>query len=314
MKPFVTHPPGFDEALRRIAVSPFPVFFVGSHKNSGKTTAFMRTAHSLHERGKALVLASLGRDGEARDQFFGHEKPLVSLAPGMRFITILPATPDVAARLVAPLPGFVDGRQLGLFEAVSCGNCELWGPPSAAELRRVLDAAHAFLPENGILLVDGALDRQAALYQGECALVLCCKAVTPNPLAFGIHLSARRALLEAPLAAPDALPCIEVRDATDFGALPPDAEVSVDGPLTQAMAEGLLAASVKRVVVESPMHVFCQPETIQRLAGLLQVRSRPHWLATAVNPAGSPLPPHKILEQARNVLAADHPVFDALQI
>jgi len=301
--------PGFEEALARIADSRLPVFFTGSHKNSGKTTTFTRIAHELHGRGRDLVLVSLGRDGEARDQFYGHEKPPVSLMPGMRFVTVLPTAPDVAARLLLPLPGFVDGRQLGLFEAISCGETELWGPPAAAELRRVVDAVQPY----GLTLVDGALDRQAALYQGESAMVLCCRSDSPNPAALALYLSSRRALFDAPITSADDLPVLDSIEELD----PAGADIGgviIAGPLTQTMAEILLSSGIRRIVVKSPMHVFCDPKTALRLAPVLQVLTRPLWLATAVNPAGSGAMPADLLALAQKALGGHHPVFDPLAL
>lgn len=296
---------GFHEALERIVASTVPVFFVGSHKNSGKTTALMRVAHALHARAHKMVLVSIGRDGEMQDQFFGHKKPPVSVMPGMRFVTPVPSI-HTAARLLLTLPGFVEGRQLGLFEALTCGEVELWGPPSATELRRVINAVLSF----GLTLVDGALDRQAALYQGDCRLVLCCKAVSPNPAAFGLYLSARRALFEVPLVADDDLPEKVISGILAFES--GVKEVRIDGPLTQTMAQSLLAAGVGRVVVESPMHVFCDLPTVLRIAPVLQVRMRPVWVATAVNPAQSCLSPRELWVSARQALGVNHPIFDAL--
>ncbi|MBU1411561.1 hypothetical protein KKC22_08595 [Myxococcota bacterium] len=305
--------------LDRIRNCTDPVFFVGTHKNSGKTTAFMRIAQALREENVPLILCSIGRDGEALDQFFGHRKPPVRVEPGWRFVTAGAATADVPCELISPLPAFVDGRQLGLFEARACGDVELWGPPVAADLRRTLDACARFELDGRrpVLLVDGALDRQAALYHGPAGMILCCKAgAFPSPDAFGAWLAARRRLFLAPLHL-GSLPTTRLTDGDDLPqSLTPD-EVLVDGPLSQTLAMDLLARgdSLVRIVVTSPMHVFVDHATLDRLVPKLALLSAPDWFATAINPApngGAAPDPGPTLAAARRALGPDHPVFDVL--
>ena len=308
----------FTLTVSRIRDLADPVFFVGSHKNSGKTTTFLRVAQALAAEGVPLILCSLGRDGEAQDQFFGHEKPAVRVEPGVRFVTREDATADVPCALVAPLGAFVDGRQLGLFEAKACGDVELWGPPAAADLRRTLDACAGFAV-NGrrpTLLVDGALDRQAALYHGPAGMVLCCKAgAFLSPPAFGAWLASRRRLFDAPvLEGPE--PLVRLTDGEPL----PDGvaltEVLVDGPLSQTLAGDLLARDgLRRIVVTSPMHVFVDLATQDRLAPKLAVLTTPRWLGTSINPAaagGAAPDPRRLLAEARRALGEGHPVFDPL--
>ncbi len=305
--------------LDRIRTFPDPVFFVGSHKNSGKTTALMRFAQALAEEGSPMILSSIGRDGEAVDQLFGHRKPPVRVEPGWRFVTTGVATAEVPCELVAPLPAFVDGRQLGLFEARACGDVELWGPPAAAELRRTLEACARF--EVGgrrpVLLVDGALDRQAALYHGPAGMILCCKAgAFPGPEAFGAWLAARRRLFLSPLHL-GAPPATRLFEAGDLPESVPAGEVLVDGPLTQTLAEALVARgdAVAEIVVASPMHVFVDHATLNRLAPKLALLSAPDWFATVVNPApdGSATDPDRTMAAARHALGPRHPVLDVLK-
>jgi hypothetical protein len=311
----------FVRALERVRACADPVFFVGTHKNSGKTTAFMRLAQTLHAEGDPVILCSLGRDGEARDQLFGHEKPPVRVEPGWRFVTHEAALADVPCALVAPLPAWVDGRQLGLFEARAVGDVELWGPPVAADLRRILDACARFEVDGRrpAILVDGALDRQAALYQGPAGMVLCCKAgAFPSPELFCAWLASRRRLFLAPLHE-GPLPSWRV---TDGHARLRDAalrEVLVEGPLSQALAAELVACgdALARIVVASPMHLFVDTPTQDRLAPRLALLSRPDWFATAINPApagGAAPEPARVLALARHALGDDHPVFDALAV
>jgi len=311
---------GFEAALERVHACTTPVFFVGTHKNSGKTTAFLRFARALRERDVPLILCSLGRDGEARDQLFGHEKPLVRVEPGWRFVTHGAALADVPCDLVAPLPAVVDGRTLGLFEARACGEIELWGPPAASALRRVLDACTGFLVGGRAptLLVDGALDRRAALYHGPSGMILCCKGgAFAGPAALSAHLALRRRLFDAPRLQGPAPP---VRVADSAGDLPEGLDaVVVDGPLTQSLATDLLALGhpLRRIVVTSPLHVFAEASTLSRLVDRLVVMDAPAWLGTAVNPAGAggaAPDPAALLAGARAALGQDHPLFDVLSV
>ncbi len=311
---------GFASAVRRVLACPDPVFFVGTHKNSGKTTTFLRFAQALREAGATPVLFSLGRDGEARDQFFGHEKPVVRVEPGWWFVTHEAALGDVPCALVAALPAQVDGRPLGLFEARACGDVELWGPPAASELRATLDAVAGIPAPEGqrrILMVDGALDRQAALHHGPAAMVLCCKAgAFSGPAALGSHLALRRRLFDAPRATPP-LPRAHVSDGQ--GEPPTTGEgVVVDGPLTQSLALDLLREDAAGpVVVSSPMHVFVAAPVLERLLPRLSLLSAPDWLGTALNPAagsGASHSPATLLAEARAALGPDHPLFDPLAV
>lgn len=308
---------GFTAAVQRVLACPDPVFFVGTHKNSGKTTAFLRFAQTLREEGATPVLFSLGRDGEARDQLFGHEKPAVRVEPGWRFVTHEAALGDVPCTLVFALAARVDGRPLGLFQARACGDVELWGPPAASELRATLVAVALIPTTDGRrprLLVDGALDRQAALVHGPAAMVLCCKAgAFSSPAALRAHLTLRRRLFDAPRA-DGPLPRLHVSDG--LRDLPPEVDgVVVDGPLTQTLATDLLRSATGPVVITSPMHVFAAAPVLERLLPRLVLLDAPDWLGTAINPAiagGASPSPSQVMAEARAALGPDHPLFDVL--
>lgn len=311
-------PAGFHAAVQRVLACPDPVFFVGTHKNSGKTTAFLRFAQALREEDATPVLFSLGRDGEARDQFFGHEKPTVRVEPGWWLVTREDALGNVPCTLVVPLAARVDGRPLGLFQARACGEVELWGPPAASDLRAMLDAVAALPCPDGrrrILLVDGALDRQAALHHGPAAMVLCCKAgAFSGPAALRAHLALRRRLFDAPRAVAP-LPGVHVADG--LGERPPVADgVVVDGPLTQSLATDLLRDDATGpVVIASPLHVFTTTPVLERLLPRLFLLDAPDWLGTAIHPAacgGASPPPSAVMTEARAALGPGHPLFDVL--
>ncbi|MGH2865468.1 MAG: hypothetical protein ACRDJX_09510 [Solirubrobacteraceae bacterium] len=136
---------------------------VGLAKNTGKTVALAALLRELGERGRAVGVTSVGRDGERHDVIDARiEKPSVQLPAGS-----LVATTDVLLR-ASGLPHEIleetDMRtplgQVLVARLRGTGAIELAGPSVAAGVRRVSDAMLA----NGAqqVLIDGAVDRRAA--------------------------------------------------------------------------------------------------------------------------------------------------------
>jgi hypothetical protein len=145
-------------------IAPAPrLALVGLAKNTGKTEALATLLRELQERGRAVGVTSVGRDGEERDVIdIRIEKPRVELCPGS-----LVATTDALLRAGAipyelvsetgirtPLGRVVIARLL------AHGTIEVAGPSASADVRGVCDAMLGAGADQ--VLIDGAVDRRAA--------------------------------------------------------------------------------------------------------------------------------------------------------
>lgn len=157
----------FDRALATRARS---IVVIGTAKNVGKTTTVDALLREAERRRATVGLTSLGRDGEAFDAVDGRPKPRLFVQPGTliaagyallpprRAVEILDRGdesalgPIVFYRLVVPL--FV----------------EISGPPTARGVRATI----ARLRDLGgdPVIVDGAIDRSAAVVGGDDAVIV----------------------------------------------------------------------------------------------------------------------------------------------
>ncbi len=302
--------------LDRIEGSADPVHFVGSQKNSGKTTTLLRVYQGLLDRKIPTLLCSTGIDGEVGDHFFGHEKPQVRVEPGTFVLTREAALQDTRACLLAMFPQAGDGR-FGLFEILSPGAVELWGPPSAGVLHDMLNMARGIIEhrmtgsremKQAAILVDGSLDRQAIAARGESLMILCMAAG-----AFSGMQAACNWLRFA--AARYTLPLWEPGDYPDV--------VQIDGPLTNQVARdipeapsgGVQGAQPGVIVVSSPMHLFLDEGLFFRLLPRLRVLRKPEWIGLSVYPGGKGVVVDgKRFQKEAQLLVGDLPVFDPLAL
>lgn len=148
------------------------VFVVGTGKNVGKTVTVRALCEAAGERGLSFGLTSIGRDGEAVDVAEAIGKPRLFLRPGAVLATardVLPASPAVefaglSAHLTAAGP-------LVYARVRSASYYEIVGPPTASGIRAVVAELAALGCEQTI--VDGAIDRVAAVAGGGDAIVVC---------------------------------------------------------------------------------------------------------------------------------------------
>jgi hypothetical protein len=149
---------------------------IGTAKNVGKTTALRAMCRAVAGPFGAL---SVGRDGESRDVMDSLEKPELDFASGTLLAT--------ARSLVARSPAcevIAQTRERGALGPIvivrtrAAGAYEIAGPASAPALRRVVD----LLFELGArrVLIDGALDRMAALREGDAVVVATGAAAAPS--------------------------------------------------------------------------------------------------------------------------------------
>jgi hypothetical protein len=258
------------EPARSVAV-------VGLAKNAGKTTVLN---HLLRELGGRPGLASLGLDGEQRDQLTGLAKPRV-VPP--------------AGSLVAPAEELAGGlrvrRRLGMRTAVgevvlveAAGDVPVLvsGPATLPELDRTVEA----LFEEGIgrVLLEGALGRLGPAAPGRAAAVVLAAGAS---LAAGLddyRLKLRLALdaLDLPVSGEPAGMMLDPSAGYEREAVEQihDAEpavVELRGALTGPLLEGLLRAGDRlTLVVSDATRVIARPQQVARArrAGLeVAVRS-----------------------------------------
>lgn len=138
--------------------------FIGSDKNSGKTTAFNYVYRELRQNPQfqSICLSSIGINGEDVDSYEGIKKPHIDLLPGSHFITncihLASHTGKYKTLLNLGRPlftkNYIFGRSLLEMQMV------LEGPNSGGEVRNVKRHTAPFLGDDGIFLIDGSIDRQ----------------------------------------------------------------------------------------------------------------------------------------------------------
>lgn len=147
------------------------VFVVGTGKNVGKTVAMRAMAQSAAAQGLNAGLTSTGRDGEAFDAADALAKPRLRLAPGTVVATARNLLPPHPASEVLDLTDWYTAAGDVVFARVRhTGFFELAGPATAAGIRACVDRFTALGCDQ--IIVDGALDRVAALAGGEDAVIV----------------------------------------------------------------------------------------------------------------------------------------------
>ncbi|HVA29047.1 MAG TPA: hypothetical protein VNF68_12765 [Candidatus Baltobacteraceae bacterium] len=146
------------------------LFVVGTGKNVGKTVAMRAVYEAALARGLLPGITSIGRDGEAVDASDAGGKPRLFLWPGTVVATaagVLPTTPACEAVDLSRLR--TAAGQLVYVRVRSGAYYELVGPPTASGIREAVTTLLAHAP---YAIVDGAVDRVAALAGGGDAVVV----------------------------------------------------------------------------------------------------------------------------------------------
>jgi hypothetical protein len=288
------------EALYALATAAArSVVVVGTAKNAGKTTTFNALRAVAARRGVAVAVTSIGRDGEPSDALDAQPKPRVRLAPGT--IVALPA--GLVPR--SPALAILDAGAAGALgttvfaRIVLPTTCEIAGPPTARAMRATIERLRAL--GAGPVLVDGAIDRVAALAGGDDAVIVATGAASGATLA-------RVAAVAADAVARLTLPG---RD--------PESErervIVVTGALDALDAEDLLAnARGATVVVEDPTRVAVRGALFAKLRAAVDLRCvRPlRVVACTTSPVGrdAMLAPRALVEAVAR--ATGLPAFDVV--
>ena len=243
---------------------------VGTSKNAGKTVTVAALCRALE--GESFGVCSVGRDGEGVDALESSPKPRLFLAPNAYIATaaaLLPRSPAVEI-----LDLMREQSALGpiaLARVRAPGFFELSGPPQASSMRRVIAALakHGASPS----IVDGAVDRIAALRDGDEAVVVAVGASGAPTLAHAIDdVAALVARLSVPRADPK------------------EESVRIEGALTVAAAAALVREQERRqIVVADPTRIAFGGRVFLTLAAQLDLRCERTLLPVActVAPIGS---------------------------
>jgi hypothetical protein len=214
------------------------LFVVGTGKNVGKTVALRAIYGACVRGGVPCGLTSIGRDGEAFDVADAAAKPRLWLEPPSIIATareVLPRSP--ASELLAFTAHRTAAGALVYARIRSGAYYELVGPPSASGVRAVVDDLLQLVPR---VLVDGAIDRVAALAGGHDAIVVSCGAAAAP--AQGEAIDDVRALV------------VRLRTPRFDGKTE---SLQIEGALTPAIAAQLIRERERRaIVVRDPTQIL----------------------------------------------------------
>ncbi|MDQ2663978.1 MAG: hypothetical protein M3Y18_08110 [Candidatus Eremiobacteraeota bacterium] len=231
------------------------VFVVGTAKNVGKTVVTRSIARAAHAAGLTLGITSIGRDGERVDASDGGAKPQLFLREGTVVATARTLLPGSPASEVLDISKHATAAGNVVFARVRLpGRFEIAGPPTASGVRTVVERLFAFGCDH--VVVDGAIDRLAALAGGDDAIVLATGAAsgaTADEVVEEIAALAARLQL------------------TRYD--PREPFVRVDGALTADMAAAFVASGERRqIVVRDPTQVTISGRAFRGFVGRLRLR------------------------------------------
>jgi hypothetical protein len=240
------------ERARAIGAASLAV--VGTGKNAGKTVAAGAVVAALQRAGVPFGICSIGRDGETADVLDAAPKPRIALPRGATFATAAALLPRSPAVEILERTG--EQSALGpvaLARVRTAANVELAGPPTAAGLRRVVAALAA--SGCAFVVIDGAIDRLAALRDAEDAIVAAVGATAATPE----HAVDDVAALVGRLR-------LRLRD-------PALDAIHVEGALTAGAAAAFVRAGERRqIVVRDGTHVAFGGRAFLTLAAQLELR------------------------------------------
>jgi hypothetical protein len=275
------------------------IVVVGTAKNAGKTTAFNALRAVAHRHGTPVAVTSIGRDGEPSDALDAEPKPRVRLTAGT--LVALPAGLIPRSPALAILDAGAEsalGRMV-FARVVLPATCEIAGPPTARAMRATIDRLRAL--GAGPVLVDGAIDRVAALAGGDDAVIVATGAASGATVA---RVAAVAADMVLRLTLPGRDPAGERARV-----------VRIAGALDARDAEALLAdVRDATVVVDDPTRIAVRGALFAKLRAAVDLRcERPlRVIACTTSPVGrdATLPPRELVEAVAR--ATGLPTFDVV--
>lgn len=156
---------------RARAIGHTGIAVVGTGKNVGKTVTTTAVYDALCHEGVVVGLTSIGRDGEERDVVEGTPKPRFFLQAGTLIATaqsLLSKQP--AVEIIQHMKYRSALGPIVLARIRVPGFYEIVGPPGVEALQQVMRELRG--RGAAFMLLDGAVDRIAALREGEEAIVM----------------------------------------------------------------------------------------------------------------------------------------------
>lgn len=228
---------------------------VGTAKNAGKTVTARAIMQAAQLRGAAIGVTSIGRDGEAVDSTDAVRKPRLGLRRGAIVATALGAlTASPAFELLDVTSRLTAAGKLAVVRLRTDAFVELVGPPTASGVRYALDRMRDYGAT--ITILDGALDRVAALAGGREAIVVAVGA--SGVRTFGEALDEIAALVAK----------LSLRTCD-----PDKTAIRVDGALTAARATQLIAEyGESPLIVRDPTRLALTGKALLGLLDQIDVR------------------------------------------
>jgi len=230
------------------------IFVVGTGKNVGKTVAMRAIYEAAADAGVTVGLTSIGRDGEAVDAGDAQPKPRLFLRPGTAIATARDVLPKAPATEILDVSDLATAAGRLLFARVRAhAFYELVGPPTASGVREIVDRLLEFA---GVTIVDGAIDRVAALAGGNDAIVVSCGASAAGTVAEAAEAIGALVQRLAVAAFDPSLPFVRI-----------------EGALTPAKSAALIAArEARQVVVRDPTQIALTGKAAAHALRALTVR------------------------------------------
>lgn len=239
---------------------------VGTGKNVGKTVTARALLAALD--GRCAGLTSVGRDGESVDAGDAGPKPRLLLRPGTIVATARALLPDSPASEILETSDVMTAAGPLIFARVrTAAYYEILGAPTASGARGTLARMRELGAE--ITILDGAVDRVAALAGGDDAIVVATGAATAATIDEAVEEArALVARLDVP-AFDERLPALHI-----------------DGALTATIVAGLLArAETRQIVVKDPTRIALSGRAFDGAASRLTLRCERPLRVVAVTAA-----------------------------
>lgn len=240
---------------------------VGTGKNVGKTVTMRAIYHAAHARRMHVGLTSIGRDGEAVDAGDAQAKPRLFLRGGTVVATARDVLPLSPASEVLDFSNLATAAGRLVYARVrSDAYYELVGPPTASGLRESINGLLRFSP---YAIVDGAIDRIAALAGGNDAVVVACGASAASTMEDAVEdVRALVARLRVP----------RMDETEPF--------VRVEGALTPSRAATLMAQrEARQIVVTDPTQIAMTGRAALTALARLRIRCERELRVVAVTVA-----------------------------
>lgn len=137
---------------------------IGTYKNAGKTTVLNAILEEARKKriNRKIAITSIGRDGEQKDLVTSTKKPKIYVSEGTIVATAKKFVnkSDITKEILASTDITTSVGKIVLYRALSSGYCEIAGPSSVEDCRRIREIIKN-IDKNALYIVDGALSRKS---------------------------------------------------------------------------------------------------------------------------------------------------------